>query len=422
MSAPDLDLEHYDPTDPAVQQEPFPAYAALRRQAPVHRHPRTGVYFVSRHDTVRRVLTDTATFSSRMSNAGTRPASAAVRAELRRIMEGSQPVVDTMITADPPRHTRYRQAAARALAPRRIRALEPAIREIAEELLDAWPAAGRVDAMNSFSVPFPVGVIARLLGLKQGLEADIKRWSDDSVVAIGADVSDERRLEAMRGMAELQRMWVGEIEERRARPGDDVLSELLVTSVDDPDAGPRPLDLPELLSIVQQLMVAGNETTTKLLNELLRLLAEHPGHWERLRREPAWIPQVVEEGLRLASPNQGLFRQAVSDARLEGVAIPAGATLWVMFGSANRDERVFRDPDGFDPDRPELREHLAFGHGPHFCIGAPLARLEVRVALEELARRFERLRLPADFAPRYEPSFILRGLAALELEVASDAD
>ena len=112
----------------------------------------------------------------------------------------------------------------------------------------------------------------------------------------------------------------------------------------------------------------------------------------------------------------------MSDARLEGVAIPAGATLWVMFGSANRDERVFRDPDGFDPDRPELREHLAFGHGPHFCIGAPLARLEVRVALEELARRFERLRLPADFAPRYEPSFILRGLAALELEVASDAD
>lgn len=196
-----------------------------------------------------------------------------------------------------------------------------------------------------------------------------------------------------------------------------MVSEMLSSTFEAPDGTIRPLNVGELLSIIQQLMVAGNETTTKLVNELVRLFAENPDEWRRVRENPARIPLAVEEGLRLASPNQGLNRQVVRDVELEGVAIPAGSTVWVMFGSANRDEAMFPDPDRFDPERDNLREHVAFGHGHHFCIGAPLARLEARVVLEELARCVEVLRIPSDFELVYEPSCILRGLAALELEI-----
>ena len=149
----------------------------------------------------------------------------------------------------------------------------------------------------------------------------------------------------------------------------------------------------------------------------MKLLIEYPEEWRRIREDPSGIPGVVEEGMRLSSPNQGMFRLATADAELEGVKIPKGSLLWVMFGSANRDERVFPDPDRFDPRRDNLREHIAFGRGAHFCIGAPLARLEGRVAFEQLAKRIDRL----EFAPgntfEYEPSYILRGLAALDIEV-----
>jgi cytochrome P450 len=413
-----IDLASYDPTDAAVQQSPFASYAALRRQAPVFRHPQTGVYFVSRFESVRRILGEPDIFSSRSSNVGTPPRTKEALDEMRRIFADALPNVPTMVTADPPEHTRYRRAAARALSPRRIRGMQDEIRSIAVDLLDAWPKSGRVDVMNTFSIPFPVRVILRILGIKEGREAEIKRWSDDTVVTIGADVPDARRIEAVRGIVELQRMWVEEIERRRAEPGDDVVSDLIAAELPEADGSTRSMELPELISIAQQLMVAGNETTTKLVNELVRLLAENPDAWDRVRREPAWIPKVVEEGLRLASPNQGLRRDVVSDTTLDGVDIPAGSVLWIMFGSANRDESVFPDPDRFDPDRENLGEHLAFGYGPHFCIGAPLARLEARIVLEELAKRVETLRLPEGAVLRYEPSYILRGLAGLEVEIA----
>ena len=152
----------------------------------------------------------------------------------------------------------------------------------------------------------------------------------------------------------------------------------------------RKLEIPEMLSIVQQLMVAGNEATTKGITEIMKLLVQHPAEWKRIQEDPSSIPAMVEEGLRLASPNQGLFRICTEDTEVAGVSIPKGAVLWVMFGSANRDERVFPDPDRFDPSRANLNESLAFGRGAHFCIGAPLARLEIRVLFEELAKRSNR--------------------------------
>jgi cytochrome P450 len=172
-----------------------------------------------------------------------------------------------------------------------------------------------------------------------------------------------------------------------------------------------------MLSIIQQLLVAGNETTTKLLTETMRLLAENPDEWTRLKQDPSRAPQIVEEALRLSTPTQGMFRISTTDHELGGVHIPKGARIVIVFASANRDESLYPDPDGFDPDRDNLRDHLAFGKGIHFCLGAALSRLEGKVALEELSRRLESFTLPETNEYQYFPSFLLRGLTRLDVDV-----
>lgn len=415
----EVDLANYNPFDPATLQDPFPAYAALRRKSPAFRHQLTGMYFISRHATVKRVLGDTNTFSSRMSNAsaaGSKNIDPVIAAELKELSKKLAPPSDTMLTADPPQQTRYRKAMGRAFT-QRVPTFEKAIREIAIELVDSWPTDGRVDFMNSFAVPFPVKTIAQVLAMRSEREADIKRWSDDSVAGLGAQIDGARRLEAARGVLELQTYWTREVEARRQQPKDDFITDLVQAVFDDPESGKRPLSTSEAISILQQLMVAGNETTTKLINELIKLLAQNPDQWQRLREDPSRVDAVIEEGLRLATPNQGLFRQVRRDVEIDGVPIAKGSTVWVMFGSANRDDDVFPDAARFDPDRPNLREHLAFGSGAHFCIGAPLARLETKIALLEIANRVRTLRIAEGATLSYEPSFILRGLAELELQV-----
>ncbi len=410
----------FDPGDPSAQQNPFPHYQRLRKEAPVYRHPKTGVYYVSRYATVRTVLADPVTYSSRFSNAATMPENPAVLAELGKIASkaaGYLPPKPTMVTADPPVHTRYRKAVAPLIGPRRIRAIEDRIRGIARDLMSKWPDAGRVDFKRDFASKLPNRMIAGLLGIDRDGEDALDKWSDDCVAAIGADIDDDARIEAMKGMVDMMLFWAEEIERRRADPGDDIVSDLVRAEIELPGEEKRPLDPQELLSIIAQLQVAGKEASTKGIDEVMKMVAERPDVWQRMRTEPESIRNVVEEGMRLASPNQGLFRTSTADSTLDGVEIPADSTLWVMFGSANRDEAQFDDPEQFDPDRDNLRDHLAFGIGAHFCIGAPLARAELNVSLEELTKRYARVRLPDDFDLVYEPSFILRGLERLEIEV-----
>ena len=230
-------------------------------------------------------------------------------------------------------------------------------------------------------------------------------------------ISDEKRIAAAHSVVELQKYWQSEFEARRSAPNDDLLSALTQASFEDETGVERRLDLPELISIIQQLMVAGNETTTKVITETFKLLLENPHWFARMQSDPGVTPLVVEEALRLSSPNQGMFRFVKRDTELDGVAISQGAMVWVMFGSANRDESVFPEPDAFDPERSNMKESLAFGRGAHFCIGAPLARLELRVLFEEVAKHVESFRLPAGYPLAYEPSYILRGLAGIELDV-----
>lgn len=412
-----VDLSTYDPMAREIQQNPFPYYAALRERSPVHRLGESSLYCVSRMSTLRDVLGDTEVFSSEASNAPTRAREQELVQKMIEIMSTGFPVKDTMLTCDPPAQSRYRKTVGKAFSTRRVLELEPRVRAAANAMIDAWPEKGRVDFMNQFAIGFPVRVISDLLSMGLDREADIKRWSDDSVAAIGVELEPEQRLSAVRGIVELQHYWAGRFETSRENPTDDLVSDLARAIFQAEDGTKRTLEIPEMLSIVQQLMVAGNETTTKLLNETMKLLLENEGEWEAIRNDPNRIEGVVEESLRLSTPNQGMFRQVREDAVLEGVSVLAGSTIWLMFGSANRDESVFPDPDKFDPTRPNLREHVAFGRGAHFCIGAPLARLEMKVALEQLSQRLSEVRLADDNSFEYEPSYILRGLSALAIEM-----
>lgn len=329
------------------------------------------------------------------------------------------PRVPTMLTADQPEHTRYRRLVSRAFHPKVIAELEPVVRAITVRLIDSWIEKGKIELVADFAVPLPVEVIAHALNVPDDRLADFKRWSDDSIAGIGTNISLEERLQAERGVNEFQRYFAEQIELRRSEPRDDILTNLLNARIDDEDSDvtdKRPLDMPEMLSIVQQLLVAGNETTTKMLTEMVRLLAEHPDEWAKVKSDPGRIEKVVEETLRLSTPTQGMWRVVARDTELAGVPLKKGSRLIIAFCSANRDEEVFADPDSFDPSRDNVRDNLAFGKGIHFCLGANLSRLEGKVALEELSKRLDTLSLSASNTFDYYPSFMLRGLTRLDVE------
>lgn len=410
-----VSLEGFNPFDAQVQQCPHPYYAAMRDEVPVFHVPGTDFYLVTRHDLVVPILRDTATFSNAFAT-GEAPQGAVVD-RLKEIMSEGWPPVATMLTVDPPSHTRYRGTVAPYFTPRPIAALREPVVTIVDRLIDGWIDERRIDFVQRFGVPLPIEAIAYVLNVPTEKMADFKRWSDDSIVSIGAMPSDERRIEAQLGILQFQQYFADQLEDRRSNPRGDLMSELVQARIETDDGPTRGLEVAEMLSIVQQLLVAGNETTTKALTEGIMLLASNPDEWAALKADPAGrAAAVTEEVLRLATPTQGMFRIVTRDTEIDGVPVPKGARLIVMYSAANRDPSVFPDPDGFDPGRDNLKEHLAFGKGIHFCIGAPLSRLEMQVAFERLGARLDQLRLAEGNTLEYHPSFVLRGLKRLEIE------
>jgi len=412
------DLSTFNPFDPTTLQCPFPHYAEMRAVEPVHFVEQFGVHLVTRYDLVMEVLRDPDTYSSRFGTTGM-PMSAEDRQRMAEVMAEGYPRVATMLSADQPDHTRYRRLVSKAFHPASIAALEPVIREVAVRSIESWIESGSIEFVQSFGVPLPVEVIAHALNVPPERMADFKRWSDDSIAGIGTNLGIEGRMRAERGVNEFQHYFAEQLERRRTEPRDDLLTNLLNARIDndDPDIDDkRPLDMPEMLSIVQQLLVAGNETTTKMLTEMMRLLGEHPDQWRALQADPSRIDKVVEETLRISTPTQGMWRIVTRDVNLGGVDIAAGSRIIIVFSSANRDEEMYTAADDFDPDRDNLRNHLAFGKGIHFCLGANLSRLEGQVALQELSRRIDSFRLSPDNTYNYFPSFMLRGLTSLHID------
>jgi cytochrome P450 len=401
-------VDEFNPLSPQTTESPWEWYEALREQAPIHREPLTGMFMVSRFDDVTELLTNTNDYSA-MSG----PAVGDVPAEVREIVRNGVPNVDTLLTADPPEHIRYRSLVSRAFAPRRVARLEPDIRAVAEPLIEAMLPRGRAELVAEFAVPLPLTIIADQLGVPRVDMPSFKKWSDDAVAPLGGLITLERRVECARSDMEFQAYFLDMLEQRRRDPRDDMLSQVVHAKLE----GVQPLDDAECISILRQFLVAGNETTTNAIASAAMLLLQNPDELARLRAEPDLIGNAAEEVLRLESPVQILFRSAKRDLELHDVKVPAGARLAAMYAAANRDPRKFADPERFDVGRANAREHLALGHGEHFCVGAGLARKELTIAIEALVTRFPNLRLPEagnDFS--HHPSLILRGLRELRVE------
>jgi cytochrome P450 len=405
-----ITVDDYDPFDPRIQHDPYPWYRALRDTEGCHLVEADEFYVVSRYEDVLEVLRQPRLFSSELGMGALMRGEISPRFARPRRQDVDIAALRVLIATDPPDHTTLRRLVGRGFTPRAIAQLEPRVRAIAGECLDQLLEAARsdeADLVRELAEPLPVLVIAELLGIPGERRGDFKRWSDD-VVGVLSGRGDVDRAQA--SMAEMFEFFVTTSEERRRAPGDDLISALVASSED------GTLSAMEIVVFCVLLLIAGNETTTNLISNFMTVLFEHPDVEQRLRAEPNLIPAAVEEALRFDGPVQGLFRATREPARLRGTLLPANARVLVLFGSANRDGRQFSDPDRFVVER-DPRDHVAFGAGIHLCLGAALARLEARVALETLLARTRAI-APRPGAARVD-SFILRGFVRVPIAVDS---
>ncbi|MFZ4687646.1 MAG: cytochrome P450 [Polymorphobacter sp.] len=413
-----IDLDTTSLFAPEVLANPFAYYQAAIAERPVLVLPGTNITLVSSYDLLAEATGRVEAFSNDFSAllAGQRSADPDVTAEL----EKGWPQRNTLLTADPPVHTRFRKLVNLAFSMKRVDAIEADIKAIVDRLVDAFPADGKIDFVRDFAIPLPVAVIASQIGIgeadgsisAEGI-ATVKRWSDAFADRLGGMISKERELECAREVVEFQHAIKARIDARRAVPTEDLLSDLVHANVE----GEAPLDDSELLSVIQQLMVAGNETTTSTLAGGVLLLIQNPEEDAKVRADRSLIPNMVEEMLRLESPTAGLWRVVKQDAELGGVTIPAGSMMMLRFAAANRDPAKFADPDRFDAARKNARSHLAFGRGIHMCVGNMLSRKELAVAFGVLFDRIARFELAPDADLSHVPNMLLRGLRRLDVTV-----
>jgi cytochrome P450 len=417
----------YEPFSAHFRDDPYPAYRELRERAPVHFAPESGCWCVSRHEDVLFALNHPELFSSRamftvLMNAGhegdppltPRMLRFLVRFAWRtRMSPFGFTTARNLIASDPPVHGALRGLVNRGFTPRRIQAWEPRIREIAAERVARLAAGEPFDVVRDLAVPLPVVIIAEMLGVESERLADFKRWSDGIMEAM----TGSRRVfpphpETLEIFLELDHYLARVIRRRRREPADDLVSTLLAE-----EPGGQRLSSMELMQFVMLLLVAGNETTTNLIGNAASALLDHPGELARVARDPGLVPNLVEETLRFDAPVQLVFRTATREVELRDARIPRAATVALLLGSANRDERRFPEPDRFDVGR-DARGHLGFGFGQHFCLGASLARLEARVALEALVPELGRVERASPERSRLD-SFLVRGPRRLELRRAA---
>jgi cytochrome P450 len=388
----------FNPLANEVKQNPYPYYAHLRDQAPVYWVESLQAWAVSRYRDVADVAKNTQLFSSA-------PIIPAILGDQNPV-----PEVSWLISADPPAHTKLRRLVNKAFTPRMVAALEPRIKEIVSRLLDTIEQGDEFDLVRDFSTPLPLMVIAEMLGIEPERYREFKQWSDDMVRATGGEISAAERERLRSSMSDMQHYFERAISERRHNSREDLIS-ALVRAEEEHQA----LSAREVLAMCFLLLLGGNETTTNLMGSTVITLLNHPDELAKIRDDLSLVPQMIEEMLRYESPVQGIFRSATRETEIAGTAIPAGANVLILYGSANRDERQFPRPDVFDVGR-NPQDHLGFGFGIHYCIGAPLARLEVRIAMDALLRRFPKLQM-REPQREWVDSFVMRGPLKLPLQL-----
>jgi cytochrome P450 len=411
--------------DEELLRNPYPYFDFLRGQCPVSRESRHGVVMVTGYEEAAAIQADVERFSSCNSTGGPfAPFPVPLEGDdISALIDQHRhelPFSDMILSLDPPEHTAHRGLLMRLITPRRLKENEEYMRELAERTIDGFIGKGECDFIREFATPYTMLVIADLVGVPDE-DRDMFTERFSSKPSDGRGVGSTSG-EAMTDhpLAWLYGKFCAYVEDRRRSPRDDVLTGLSTATF--PDGS-----LPEVLDVVRVATIvfaAGHESSTRFLTSAVMTLAEHPGLQRTLRAEPALIPNFVEEVLRTESVVKGDFRLARVSTQVAGVEIPAGSHVMLLHGAANRDPRMFESPDEFRLDRANARQHMAFGRGIHTCPGSPLVRAEGRAAIERLLARTSDIRIseeahgPAgDRRFRYVPSFVLRGLASLKLEL-----
>lgn len=384
------------------------AYAEARVQGPVQWVPEFDAFFVLGREEVAEVTSQPEVFSSCIARGrGAMAVEDQVRDRVNQSAEmadlvaqgyGRNAHVRAGLVADPPDHTRQRSLIAPAFRPARIRAMEESIREVSESLLDELVVAAadgqEVELISAWSEPFPLQVLAKVLGVPADLVDDYARWSEGLLKPVGRlSVTEDELEEMVEARQQFDRFFGELILDRRANPRDDFISDFVSGAAEE---GLEPLSLDEMLGIIEQSVIAGHETTTKLMGSAMVWLAELPGMLDRLHGDPKFTEAFADEVLRLEAPSQYGTRQATRDAVVGGVLIPEGSAVITSWGAGNRDDRAFTDPDTFEVGRANRATHLGFGHGIHYCAGHALARTEMKIGLSLFADRVAAVELAVE--------------------------
>jgi len=409
MLCPRSSAAEFNPYEGRPLEDVLRLYARMRREEPVFYSPLLGMWVVSRHGDVCAILRDTRRFSSADAFSG----GAELTNEALALLATGHPQTRTPIDSDPPEHGRLRRIVSSALTAKKVAALRPKIREIAASLIDGFESDRRVEIVSRFTEPLPIRVILDLIGVPVADMAMIKQWSTDWFELLFARVPPADQVRRVEGYLNFQRYCERLIAARSEAPGDDALSDMLRAGRD----SENPLTMAELVSLIGGAFIAaGHETTTRMIANTLYCLLSVPERWQAIVAERSLIPRYLEEALRFNGTVPGMVRTATEPVEIGGVALPRAARLFLLFASGSHDEAHFPDPGKFDPARPDLADHLAFGRGAYYCVGAQLARAQAQVALELFTERLPHLRLAPDRHIDITSHVAIRGPTALWLE------
>lgn len=401
----------FQPRSEAAASDPHPWLDAAREHTPVFYDDDIGAYFVTRYQDLVDVLRQPHVFSSQEANAFKPEVSPVLTAAY----PDGHPGQHSMLKKDPPEHTRVRKLAQKAFTPKLIKLMEPEIRERADALLDEIVGSGRGDIIARFATILPLHVITDITGAPVEFAEDFAKWPQDYFVFVegSPDPTPEYEQEMAERANRILPWMTAFVEDKRTNPTPDLTSSLVHAESDD---GSPALSTDEVLGVLNSNLVAGIETTAILIPMLLRQLLAHAEQWDAVRADQSLLDNAIDEALRMWPPARASWRVVTEDTEIGGVLVPAGAPLLMSWAAANRDPEVFEDPATFDLHRKNANKHLSFGRYAHMCLGAPLARLETRIAIQAIIDRLPNVRLAAEQNNQWVPHAIMPRPATLELE------